>query len=166
MELSLPQYDEQDATRFIYTLADAYFAYLEQQGESAIEQLNDEQHTVMAYVYLDSQVQEGGWVQLIASGYGEYVFTNPVANCLRRWKIKQTPKIIEQAAAWYQKIGGEIEAQSEAGVEVAVLRQNFNLFEELDADYYDCAEEDMAIAVAYIMANPTPFVQLPSLMKV
>ena len=48
----------------------------------------------------------------------------------------------------------------------AVLRQNFNLFEELDADYYDCAEEDMAIAVAYIMANPTPFVQLPSLMKV
>jgi len=160
MELSLPQYDGQDAAQFIYTLADAYFAYLEQEGETALEQLSDEQHTVMAYVYLDSQVQEGGWVQLIASGYGEYIFANPVANSLRRWKIKQTPKIIEQAAAWYEQVGAQIEAQSEAGVEVATLRQQFNQFEALDADYYDCADDDMGLAVDYIMANPAKFITL------
>ena len=43
MELSLPQYDGQDAAQFIYTLADTYFAYLEQEGEAALEQLSDEQ---------------------------------------------------------------------------------------------------------------------------
>ena len=150
----LVQYSPEE---LIYTLADAYFAHIEQAGEAVLAQFSDEQHTLMAYVYFDSQVQEGGFVQLIASGYGEYIFANPVANSLRRWKVKQTPKIIDKAAALYQQCGAEIEAQSDAGVDVAGLRQQFNEFEELDADYYDCAEDDMAIVKDYIVANWSKF---------
>ena len=43
--------------------------------------------------------QEGGFVQLIAAGYGEYVFHNPVADSQRRWRIKQTPTIVDKAKA-------------------------------------------------------------------
>ena len=157
MELSLPQYDGQEAAQFIYTLADAYFAYLEQEGEAALEQLSDEQHTVMAYVYLDSQVQEGGFVQLIAAGYGEYVFMNPLADSLRRWRIKPTPKIIDQARALYEKNGAAIEALADEGAPLEAIRARFADFEELDGDYYDAADEDLAAAAEYVQANPAKF---------
>ena len=82
-----PDYNPQNPAAFLYTLSDAYLAFIEAEGEAAMEALNDEQHTLMAYCYLDSQVQEGGFVQLIAAGYGEYVFMNPLADSLRRWRI-------------------------------------------------------------------------------
>lgn len=147
--------------QFLYTLADTYFACLETLGDSAADLLTDEQHTLMAYVYLDSQVEEGGFVQLIASGYGEYVLLNPLADSLRRWKIKPTPKILEQAKTLYQKHGSEIERLSSEGTNPDDLRQQFPDFEELDAAYYDCAENDRATAADYIAAHPEKFNPMP-----
>ena len=72
----------QDAVEFLYTLSAAYLDYTDAAGDEEMRCLNDEQHTLTAYCYLDSQVQEGGFVQLIAAGYGEYVFHNPVADSL------------------------------------------------------------------------------------
>ncbi|WP_156320775.1 DMP19 family protein [Neisseria sp. 83E34] len=155
LDLNPQSYDSPE--QFIYTLADYYFAYLETHGDAAADRLTDEQHTLMAYVYLDSQVQEGGFVQLIASGYGEYVLLNPLADSLRRWKIKPTPKILDQAKALYQKYGEKIEHLSSEGAELDSLRTQFPEFEELDADYYDCAEADMAAAAEYIAHHATKF---------
>ena len=62
----------QDAAEFLYTLSAAYLDYTDAAGDEEMRCLNDEQHTLTAYCYLDSQVQEGGFVQLIAAGYGEY----------------------------------------------------------------------------------------------
>ena len=100
----IPRNESESDEQFVYTLADRCFAYLERHGEDAGEKLTDEQHTLMAYVFLDSQVQEGGFLQLIATGYGDYVFANPLADSLRRWKIKPTPKILDQAKTLYQLI--------------------------------------------------------------
>ena len=69
----IPRNESESDEQFVYTLADRCFAYLERHGEDAGEKLTDEQHTLMAYVFLDSQVQEGGFLQLIATGYGDYV---------------------------------------------------------------------------------------------
>ena len=143
--------------QMVYTLADACFAYLESAGEAAAEQLTDEQHTLMAYVYLDSQVQEGGFVQLIASGYGEYVLLNPLADSLRRWRIKPTPKIIDQARVLYEKSGAAIEALADEGAPLEAIRARFTDFEELDGDYYDAADEDLAAAAEYVQTNLAKF---------
>ena len=105
----IPRNESESDEQFVYTLADRCFAYLERHGEDAGEKLTDEQHTLMAYVFLDSQVQEGGFLQLIATGYGDYIFANPLADSLRRWKIKPTPKILDQAKTLYQRYGAEIE---------------------------------------------------------
>lgn len=153
--------DFDDAEQAVYTLADRCFAYLENGGEAAAEKLTDEQHALMAYVYLDSQVQEGGFVQLIASGYGEYVLLNPLADSLRRWKIKPTPKILDQARALYEKHGADIEAAAETEQDLSVLRRRFPFFEELDGDYYDCAADDMRRAAEYIAEQPQKFCIFP-----
>lgn len=62
----------QDAAEFLYTLSAAYLDYTDLDytdaaGDEEMLCLNDEQHTLTAYCYLDSQVQEGGFVQLIAA---------------------------------------------------------------------------------------------------
>ena len=98
IELTLPEnIKQQEPSALLYTLVSAYLEYTAQNGDETLSSLSDEQHTLTAYCYLDSQVEEGGFVQLIASGYGEYIFRNPLADSLRRWRIKITPKIIDKA---------------------------------------------------------------------
>lgn len=140
----------------LFELSSQYLDKWESEGDDA---LNDEQHTLLAFCFMDSHVQDGGFVHLIASGYGEYVLMNPIADSLRRWRIKSTPKILEKARALYAKYGEQIEQLAESGSEIDALRQQFNDFEELDADYYDCAEQDWQIACEYVAAHREKFVQ-------
>ncbi|EGV35381.1 DMP19 family protein [Neisseria weaveri] len=160
MKLNIKKSDFSTPDQFVYTLADAYFDYLEQHGDAAMDDFTDEQHTLMAYVYLDSQVQEGGFIQLISAGYGEYIFMNPVADSLRRWRIKQTPKILEQAKKLYEKYGQEIETMAENDTPLEEVRKQFTDFEETDGDYYDVADDDLAAAAEYIEANPDKFMNI------
>ncbi len=130
----------------LYAIATQLLNRMEQQ-----EPLTDEQHTLLAFCYLDSQVQEGGFVQLIASGYGEYVFINPLADSLRRWQIKQIPKVLDRAKALYLKQGEKIEACADEDLDV--LRARFADFEELDADYYEVCEEDLEKICMYVTTH-------------
>ncbi len=143
----------------LYALAAEYLDFVAEQGEEAgMAKLGDAQHTLLAYCYLDSQVQEGGFVQLIAAGYGDYVFANPLADSLRRWGIKATPKVLDKARVLYAEHGGQIEALASDEVDVDALRAQFAAFEDLDGDYYDVADEDLAAAAEYVAAHQAEFV--------
>ncbi len=157
----IPRNESESDEQFVYTLADRCFAYLERHGEDAGEKLTDEQHTLMAYVFLDSQVQEGGFLQLIATGYGEYVFANPLADSLRRWKIKPTPKILDQAKTLYQRYGAEIEELAGQGSGLENIRRRYGIFEELDGEYYEASESDMQAVAEYIENEWPKFADLP-----
>ena len=156
-----PRNESESDEQFVYTLADRCFAYLERHGEDAGEKLTDEQHTLMAYVFLDSQVQEGGFLQLIATGYGDYVFANPLADSLRRWKIKPTPKILDQAKTLYQRYGTEIEELAGQGIGLEDIRRRYGIFEELDGEYYEASESDMQAVAEYIENEWPKFAALP-----
>ena len=136
----------------LYQLSTQLLDYMERNGSEA---LSDEQHTLLAYCYLDSQVQEGGFVQLIASGYGDYIFANPVADSLRRWRVKQTPKILDKAKVLYQKYGKTIEEHADE--DLNILRGRFADFEELDGDYYEIADNDIALVCEYVQAHLVQF---------
>mgnify|MGYP000474921650 FL=1 len=157
----IPRNESESDEQFVYTLADRYFAYLERHGEDAGEKLTDEQHTLMAYVFLDSQVQEGGFLQLIATGYGDYVFANPLADSLRRWKIKPTPKILDQAKTLYQRYGAEIEELAGQGSGLEDIRRRYGIFEELDGEYYEASESDIQAVAEYIENEWPKFADLP-----
>ncbi len=157
----IPRNESESDEQFVYTLADRCFAYLERHGEDAGEKLTDEQHTLMAYVFLDSQVQEGGFLQLIATGYGDYVFANPLTDSLRRWKIKPTPKILDQAKTLYQRYGAEIEELAGQGIGLEDIRRRYGIFEELDGEYYEASESDMQAVAKYIENEWPKFADLP-----
>ena len=157
----IPRNESESDEQFVYTLADRCFAYLERHGEDAGEKLTDEQHTLMAYVFLDSQVQEGGFLQLIATGYGDYVFANPLADSLRRWKIKPTPKILDQAKTLYQRYGAEIEELAGQGSGLEDIRRRYGIFEELDGEYYEASKSDIQAVAEYIENEWPKFADLP-----
>ena len=157
----IPRNESESDEQFVYTLADRCFAYLERHGEDAGEKLTDEQHTLMAYVFLDSQVQEGGFLQLIATGYGDYIFANPLADSLRRWKIKPTPKILDQAKTLYQRYGAEIEELAGQGSGLEDIRRRYGIFEELDGEYYEASKSDMQAVAEYIENEWPKFADLP-----
>ena len=157
----IPRNESESDEQFVYTLADRCFAYLERHGEDAGEKLTDEQHTLMAYVFLDSQVQEGGFLQLIATGYGDYIFANPLADSLRRWKIKPTPKILDQAKTLYQRYGAEIEELAGQGSGLEDIRRRYGIFEELDGEYYEASESDMQAVAEYIENEWPKFADIP-----
>ena len=157
----IPRNESESDEQFVYSLADRCFAYLERHGEDAGEKLTDEQHTLMAYVFLDSQVQEGGFLQLIATGYGDYVFANPLADSLRRWKIKPTPKILDQAKTLYQRYGAEIEELAGQGIGLEDIRRRYGIFEELDGEYYEASESDIQAVAEYIENEWPKFADLP-----
>ena len=157
----IPRNESESDEQFVYSLADRCFAYLERHGEDAGEKLTDEQHTLMAYVFLDSQVQEGGFLQLIATGYGDYIFANPLADSLRRWKIKPTPKILDQAKTLYQRYGAEIEELAGQGIGLEDIRRRYGIFEELDGEYYEASESDMQAVAEYIENEWPKFADLP-----
>ena len=157
----IPRNESESDEQFVYTLADRCFAYLERHGEDAGEKLTDEQHTLMAYVFLDSQVQEGGFLQLIATGYGDYIFANPLADSLRRWKIKPTPKILDHAKTLYQRYGAEIEELAGQGSGLEDIRRRYGIFEELDGEYYEASESDIQAVAEYIENEWPKFADLP-----
>ncbi|WP_373741654.1 DMP19 family protein [Neisseria sp.] len=157
-QLNLQDFDTgADTVGFLYAVGAALLEYTEAAGDADMTLLNDAQHTLVALCYLDSQVQEGGFVQLIAQGFGSYVFDNPVADSLRRWRIKPVPKILDKAVALYRKHGADIERLASDGLPAETLRAQFADFEELDADYYDAADEDLAAAAAYVREHWAEF---------
>lgn len=139
----------------LYAMAASYAERLAASDDA--DALSDAEHTLLAYCYLDSQVEEGGFVQLIAAGFGDYVFANPLADTLRRWGIKATPKVIEAAQQFYAQHGAQIEALADEGIPIETLRAQYPHSEELDAAYYDVADDDMALVLDYVCAHPAHF---------
>lgn len=158
--LQKADFEFEDAAEFLYALSSAYLNYTAQQGDEDMSVLNDEQHTLTAFCYFDSQVQENGLIGLIASGYGEYIFLNPLADSLRRWKIKPTPKILDKAKALYIRHGEKIEEMAEKGADLDAIRKHFEEFEELDGEYYECADEDLQTAADYVRTHWDKFAEL------
>ncbi|EGY53325.1 DMP19 family protein [Neisseria shayeganii] len=141
----------------LYHLLDYSLLRLAELDEQTAAAYNDAENTLLAYLFMDQHMEAGGLVYLIAAGNGGYVLDNPLADSLRRWGIKTTPKILDKARTLYQKHGAEIERLAEAGEDLDSLRRRFNDFEELDAEYYEICEDDFPLVSAYVRAHPQDF---------
>ncbi len=144
----------------LYRLLDHSLLLLNELDEQRAADFNDTENTLLAYLCLDQHVEAEGFVYLIAAGYGSYTLLNPLADSLRRWGIKSTPKIIDKARSLYQQHGADIERLAEEGAAIDSLRQQFNDFEELDAAYYEVCEDDFPLVAAYVRDHPQQFAAL------
>lgn len=102
--------------------------------------LNGEQITLLAYMMFRKEVLEGGFVQLIQNGLGDFIFMNPFAKAMRLWGAKEFSKLIYEGRKLYEQYGSDI-ARERTDDEFMALYEQYPEFDELDDEYVDREEE-------------------------
>ena len=103
-------------------------------------ELNSDQVTLLAWDILHEEVMDGGFVQLIHNGYGQFIFKNPFAKALRQWGLREPSKLIYEAHTLWLKHRETIEKDC-SDEEVMALFEQFPDFDDLDDQFVENEEE-------------------------
>lgn len=125
----------------------------------AMQQLNGDQITLLAYVILRDEVMTGGFIQLIHNGYGGFIFLNPFAKAVRLWGLGELAKLIYKGRKLYEEHAGAIEQEC-SDEEFMALYEQYPDFDDLD-DGFVTQEEGFTEAIAhYVDEHLDKFVQI------
>lgn len=103
-------------------------------------ELNSDQVTLLAWDILHEEVMDGGFVQLIHNGYGQFIFKNPFAKALRQWGLREPSKLIYDAHTLWLKHRETIEKDC-SDEEFMALFEQFPDFDDLDDQFVENEEE-------------------------
>lgn len=114
-------------------------------------ELNADQITLIAYSMLREEVMDGGFVQLIHNGLGQFIFFNPFAKALAQWGLTDLARIIRKGHKLYKKYHEEIEVEC-TDDEFMAMFERMPEFDDLD-DAFVADEEKWTSEIAYFIDN-------------
>ena len=103
-------------------------------------ELNSDQITLLAWDMLHEEVMDGGFVQLIHNGLGEFFFKNPFAKALKQWGLRDLSKLIYDAHTLWLKHREVIEKEC-TDEEFMALFEKFPEFDALDDTFVENEEQ-------------------------
>ena len=109
-------------------------------------ELNSDQITLLAWEILHDELMDGGFVQLIHNGLGNFIFKNPFATALRLWGLRDLSKLIYDGHTLWLKYRDEIEKDC-SEEEFMALFERYPEFDDLDDKFVENEEawtEDIA----------------------
>ena len=109
-------------------------------------ELNSDQITLLAWEILHDELMDGGFVQLIHNGLGNFIFKNPFAKALRLWGLRDLSKLIYDGHTLRLKYRDEIEKDC-SEEEFMALFERYPEFVDLDDKFVENEEawtEDIA----------------------
>ena len=112
-------------------------------------ELNSDQITLLAWDMLHEEVMDGGFVQLIHNGLGEFIFKNPFAKAVKLWGMRDLSKLIYEGHTLWLKYREEIEKDC-TEEEFMALFEKFPEFDDLDDTFVESEEEWMDDIAHYI----------------
>lgn len=128
-------------------------------NQQAITSLNADQITLLAYVILRDEVMDGGFVQLIHNGYGEFIFKNPFSKMMRLWGIDELAKMINKVHKLYSHHHEQIEAEC-SDEEFMALFEKLPEFDDYDDCFVENEEEWTESVAHYVDQNLDKFVKV------
>jgi len=135
---------------FLQVFTDAYLKTISSElNEKTMSLLNGNQHTLLAHRFFSDEIREGGFVQLIQNGYGAYIFDNPFAKAIRLFGAKELSKLIYKAKEIYDVNKKELERET-TEEEFMALYVDFEVFDELEEQYFEMEEEQTSIIASYV----------------
>ena len=140
----------EDMDAFVAVFVDAIKEAID--GELTAENmglLNADQITLLAWDILHEEVMDGGFVQLIHTGYGPVIFKNPFAKAVKLWGMRELSKLIYAAHSLYVKYHVQIEADC-TDDEFMALYEQFPEFDDLDDAFIESEEGWTAQIAEYI----------------
>ena len=105
----------------------------------AMEELSAEQITLLAYMALRDEVMDGGFIQLIYNGYGDFIFRNPFAKAIKAWGLDDLSRLIRKVHPIFAKRQEEI-CQVETDEEFMALFEQMPDFENFDDTFVENEE--------------------------
>lgn len=127
--------------------------------EETMSGLNAAQLTLVGYYQLREEVMDGGFVQLIHNGWGEFVFLNPVAKVLRVWGLTDLSKLLYDAGRLYRLHRDEIERPL-TDEEFMALFEQMPDFDDLDDRFVEAEEEYTEAVARYIDGHINQFCEI------
>lgn len=159
-EQQLQQAAAENNGAFVNIFVDAI--YKEIGGEltaDTMSELNSQQITLLAYCILRDEVMNGGFVQLIHNGYGDFIFRNPLDKALRNWGLNDLYKVINSAHSLYKKYHEQIEEDC-SDDEFMAMYEQFPEFDTYDDDFVAHEEYWTNIIAHYIDEHINDFAKI------
>ncbi len=131
-------------------------------GEITVESLQSlttDQLTLLAFDVLRSEVEVGGFIQLIHNGWGDFFFRNPFAKVMRLWGLRELSKIVYDAAHLYGRYAQELTREMDDD-EFMALYEQYPDFDELDDTFIDNVETYVEAVAAYVDEHLSDFVEV------
>lgn len=125
----------------------------------SMEQLNAEQHTLLAYHYFLKEVVEGGFCQLIQNGYGPYIFDNPFAKVMRMWGLKDFSKLIYKAKTIYDAHKEDL-VKERTEDEFMAMYEEYEVFDEIEEEFMEMEEMTTMLIASYIEEHIDDFAEV------
>ena len=145
---------------FLQVFIDAYLKEIDGQLTAEnMSKLNGSQHTLLAWHYFTTEMREGGFVQLIQNGYGNYIFGNPFAKAIRQFGAVELSKLIYKAKEIYDANKKELERET-TKEEFNAMYVDFEVFDELEEQYFDMEEQQTALIAAYVDDHLEEFAEI------
>lgn len=145
---------------FLQLFTDAYIKVLS--GEltaDKMEELNGEQHTLLAYRYFVEQIMVGGFCQLIQNGYGPYIFDNPFAKAMRLWGLKDFSKLIYSAKSIYDEHKEDLEKER-TDEEFMAMYEKYEAFDALEEKFLVEEELYTMLIASYVDEHIEEFAEI------
>lgn len=135
---------------FIKVFTDAYKSFINDEfTPNNMEQLNGEQHTLLAYSYFVEEIMTGGFCQLIQNGYGPYIFENPFAKAIRLWGLKDFSKLIYKAKEIYDANKEDL-TKERTEEEFMAMYETYEAFDEIEEEFFSDEEITTTLIASYV----------------
>jgi len=151
---------EKGMDEFLQVFIDAYLEAIE--GKLTAEnmsKLNGNQHTLLAWHFLSTEMRDGGFVQLIQNGYGSYIFGNPFAKAIKQFGAAELAKLIYKAKEIYDPNKKVLERET-TEEEFNAMYVDFEAFDDLEEIYFDIEEQQTALIAAYVDDHIADFAEI------
>ena len=122
-------------------------------------ELNASQITLLAYEILQTEVMDGGFIQLIYNGYGGFIFLNPFAKVVKTWGMRDLAKLIYSGKSLYIKHKDDIEKEC-TDEEFMMLFEKYPEFDELDDKFVENEEVWTESFARYVDENINEFAEI------
>lgn len=124
-----------DMDMFVNTFVDAINTAIGGQlTQDNMQQLTSDQITLLGWSYLHSEVMDGGYIQLIYNGYGEFIFKNPFAVAMREWGLGDLYTHIRHCKKYYDMYHERIEKDM-TDEEFMALYEQMPEFDDYDDEF-------------------------------
>lgn len=147
-----------DVWDYLYILLDKYLELQAKEPDNIVDNFNDDQHSLYAYMKLDAEVCNGGFIQLIYNGYTEFIFESPFIDTLERWGISKTADLLKQVRTIYEVVDISQDGHDDLN-DFADLYEQYPQFDEYDEAYYNMKEEDVLLVKEYVEKHLDQFIK-------